>query len=172
VTELRPSTDRQTKLLRQIVQRTAQIFGKDLCLLCEARTGDQLHLMAVQERRRCAYVFRQERRAVFGILFMGTIRLVCCGLTILLLSVGGAAAQLPPPTVTVTPHPNPSSSLVLPPPGQVPVSPGPTGTAPGAVGAIGGNLAGTNQVVNPPRSIVRSSHYRRHRQYYENYYVQ
>jgi len=28
VTELRPPTDWQTKLLRQIVQRTAQIFGK------------------------------------------------------------------------------------------------------------------------------------------------
>ncbi|MGC1354043.1 MAG: hypothetical protein WA858_30340, partial [Xanthobacteraceae bacterium] len=70
---------------------------------------------------------------------MPTIRLVCFSLTVLLFSVAGAAAQLPPPTVTVTPHPNPSSSLVLPAPGETPVYSGPTGTAPGAVGAIGGN---------------------------------
>jgi hypothetical protein len=101
---------------------------------------------------------------------MSTIRLVCFSLTVLLCSLAAAAAQLPPPTVTVTPHPNPSSSLVLPAPGQTPVYSGPTGTAPGAVGAIGGNLAGTNQVVNPPRSVLHSSHHRPHR-YYENYYV-
>jgi hypothetical protein len=82
----------------------------------------------------------------------------------LLLSVSGAMAQLPPPTVTApVPHPNPSSSLVLPGPGEVPVYPGPTGTAPGAVGAIGGNLAGTNQVVNPPRSVFHASAYHRRR---------
>ena len=62
---------------------------------------------------------------------MRTIHLVCFSLTVLLFSVAGAAAQLPPPTVTVTPHPNPSSSLVLPAPGQTPVYSGPTGTAPG-----------------------------------------
>jgi hypothetical protein len=95
---------------------------------------------------------------------MSATRLVCFGLTVLLLSASGAAAQLPPPTVTVTPHPNPSSSLVLPAPRQVPVNPGPTGTAPGAVGAIGGNLAGTNQVVNPPRSVLHV--HRHHRHYY------
>ena len=102
---------------------------------------------------------------------MSTIRLVCLSLTVLLFSVAGAAAQLPPPTVTMTPHPNPSSSLVLPAPGQTPVYSGPTGTAPGAVGAIGGNLAGTNQVVNPPRSVLHTSHRKRHH-YYDNYYVQ
>ena len=91
--------------------------------------------------------------------------------TVLLFSVAGAAAQLPPPTATVTPHPNPSSSLVLPALGEMLVYSGPTGTAPGAVGAIGGNLAGTNQVVNPPRSVLHSSHHRR-QHYYENYYVQ
>ena len=52
---------------------------------------------------------------------MSNIRLVCLSLTVLLFSVAGAAAQLPPPTVTVTPHPNPSSSLVLPAPGETPV---------------------------------------------------
>jgi hypothetical protein len=93
---------------------------------------------------------------------MRTIRLVCFGLTVLLLSVTGASAQLPPPTITVTPQPNPSSSLVLPAPRQTPVYSGPTGTAPGAVGAIGGNLAGTNQVVNPPRSVLHTRNHRRH----------
>jgi hypothetical protein len=102
---------------------------------------------------------------------MRTIHLVCCGLTVLLLSAGGAAAQLPPPTVTVTPRPNPSSSLVLPAPRQTPVYSGPTGTAPGAVGAVGGNLAGTNQVVNPPRSVLHSAHRRRYH-HYDNYYPQ
>jgi hypothetical protein len=49
-------------------------------------------------------------------------------LTALLLSVTGAAAQLPPPTVVPpVPNPNPSSSLVLPPTHQVPVSPAPGG---------------------------------------------
>ncbi len=95
---------------------------------------------------------------------MSTIRTCCFGLTVLLLSVNGAMAQLPPPTVTApVPHPNPSSSLVLPGPGEVPVYPGPTGTAPGAVGAIGGNLAGTNQVVNPPRGVFHGSAYYRRR---------
>jgi hypothetical protein len=112
---------------------------------------------------------------------MRTIRLVCFSLTVLLFSVAGAAAQLPPPTVTVTPHPNPSSSLVLPAPGETPVYSGPTGTAPGAVGAVGGNLAGTNQVVNPPRSVLHASHPRRHYyarfaphypSYYPSYYPQ
>jgi hypothetical protein len=48
----------------------------------------------------------------------------CFAVVTLWLSIGGAAAQLPPPAV-VPPAPilNPSSSLVLPPPRQVPVSP-------------------------------------------------
>jgi hypothetical protein len=96
---------------------------------------------------------------------MSAIRRCCFGLTVLLLSATGAAAQMPPPTVTApVPQLNPSSSLVLPAPGEVPVYSGPTGTAPGAVGAIGGNLAGTNEVVNPPRSVLHHSayHHRRH----------
>jgi hypothetical protein len=98
---------------------------------------------------------------------MSTIRLCCFGLTVLLLSATGAAAQMPPPTVTApVPHPNPSSSLVVPAPGEVPVYSGPTGTAPGAVGAVGGNLAGTNQVVNPPRSVLHASAYHRRRHHY------
>jgi hypothetical protein len=95
--------------------------------------------------------------------FMSTTRRLCFALTILLSLASGAAAQQPPPAVTVpTPQPNPSSSLVLPAPRQVPVYPGPTGTAPGAVGAVGGNLAGTNQVVNPPRSVLHAARRRHH----------
>jgi hypothetical protein len=49
-------------------------------------------------------------------------------MTVLMLSVTRAAAQLPPPTVVPpVPNLNPSSSLVLPPPHEVPVSPAPGG---------------------------------------------
>ena len=59
---------------------------------------------------------------------MNAIRSYCSAITALLLSVTGAAAQLPPPTVVPpVPNPNPSSSLVLPPTHQVPVSPAPGG---------------------------------------------
>jgi hypothetical protein len=57
---------------------------------------------------------------------MNAIRCYCSAITALLLSVNGAAAQLPPPTVMPpVPNPNPSSSLVLPPTHQEPVSPSP-----------------------------------------------
>lgn len=59
---------------------------------------------------------------------MNAIRSYYLAVTILLLSVAGAAAQLPPPTaVPLVPNPNPSSSLVLPPTHQTPVSPAPGG---------------------------------------------
>ena len=59
---------------------------------------------------------------------MNAIRSCCFAITALLLSVNGAAAQLPPPTVIPpVPNPNPSSSLVLPPTHQAPVSPSPGG---------------------------------------------
>ena len=49
----------------------------------------------------------------------------------LLMSVNAAGAQLPPPTVVPpVPNLNPSSSLVLPPLQQAPVSPGPSGGYP------------------------------------------
>lgn len=54
------------------------------------------------------------------------MRSFCFAAAALLLSVIGAAAQLPPPTVVPpAPNPNPSSSLVLPPSHQVPISPAP-----------------------------------------------
>ncbi|MGO9631003.1 MAG: hypothetical protein ACLPXW_18705 [Xanthobacteraceae bacterium] len=71
----------------------------------------------------------------------------------------------PSPYVAPTPTPNPSSSLVVPPPGEVPVSPA-VRSSPFSPGA---NLAGTNQVVNPARSVLHGSAYRRRR---HHYYVQ
>jgi hypothetical protein len=95
---------------------------------------------------------------------MNAIRPYHFALTVLLLSATGAAAQLPPPTVNApTPHPNPSSSLVVPAPGEVPVSPA-SGFSPGS------NLSGTNQVVNPPRSVFHASAY--HRRRHHHYSVQ
>jgi hypothetical protein len=74
---------------------------------------------------------------------------------ILLLSARGAIAQIPPPPITMTQYPNPSISLVLPAPGEARVSPVNPGVSPG------NNLAGTNQVVNPPQSVFHH-HPRRH----------
>jgi hypothetical protein len=91
---------------------------------------------------------------------MNAIRFYSFALTVLLWSASGAAAQVPPPTVTApTPHPNPSSSLVVPAPGEVPVSPG-SSFSPGS------NLSGTNQVVNPPRSLFHASAYHRRHHHY------
>jgi hypothetical protein len=59
-------------------------------------------------------------------------------LMMLLLSATGAAAQIPPPTATApVPHPNPSSSLVVPAPGEVPVSPSTAGTSLGSRSTTG-----------------------------------
>jgi hypothetical protein len=78
----------------------------------------------------------------------------------LLLSLFNAAvAQVPPPSPPpMVPHPNPSSSLVLPQAPEVPVSPATPGPPPGS------NLAGTNQVVNPPQGVFHARH--KHRHYY------
>jgi hypothetical protein len=74
-------------------------------------------------------------RKVWKDIAMNAKRAEFIALTTLLLSPTAAAAQIPPPTVTApVPQPNPSSSLVVPAPGEVPVSPGaPLGstTAPG-----------------------------------------
>ena len=88
-----------------------------------------------------------------------------CGLSLaaVLTSAGIASAQLPPaPYVAPAPILNPSSSLVLPQPRPVPVSPSISGSNSGVFGT-GQYLRGTNQVVNPPRSVLQSSHIRRHR---------
>jgi hypothetical protein len=55
---------------------------------------------------------------------MSRVRSCCFAIVMVLLSASAAAAQLPlPPYVPPAPILNPSSSLVLPPPRQVPVSP-------------------------------------------------
>jgi hypothetical protein len=86
-----------------------------------------------------------------------------CGLSLatVFLSAGIASAQVPPaPYVAPTPNLNPSSSLVVPQPRPVPVSPSLGGSN---VFGTGEYLRGTNQVVNPPRSVLQSHHSRRHR---------
>jgi hypothetical protein len=69
---------------------------------------------------------------------MNAKRAEVVALTILLSSASGAVAQLPPPPpINVVPNPNPSSSLVLPAPGEVPVSPTTPGTSLGSTSATG-----------------------------------
>jgi hypothetical protein len=96
-------------------------------------------------------------------------RACCLSLATVSLSVGIASAQVPPvPYVPPAPILNPSSSLVVPQAPPVPVSPG----APlGSLGGYGSNvfgtgeyLRGTNQVVNPPRSVLHHSRRHRHAQ--------
>ena len=88
-------------------------------------------------------------------------RLCSLSLAIVLLPAGIASAQLPPaPYVAPAPILNPSSSLVVPQARPVPVSPSLGGSG---VFGNGQYLRGTNQVVNPSRSVLRGSHARRHR---------
>ena len=102
---------------------------------------------------------------------MSFTRVCCLSLAIVLIPGGIAYAQLPPaPYVAPAPILNPSSSLVLPQARPVPVSPSISGSALGSLGGsnsevfgTGRYLRGTNQVVNPPHSVLRSSHVRRHR---------
>jgi hypothetical protein len=90
-------------------------------------------------------------------------RLCCLWLATVLMTAGIASAQIPPaPYVAPAPILNPSTSLVLPAPRQVPVSPSLGGSNSGVFGT-GQYLRGTNQVVNPPRSVLHSSHVRRYR---------
>jgi len=78
-------------------------------------------------------------------------RVCCLSLATVSLSVGMASAQVPPaPYVPPAPILNPSSSLVVPQPHPVPVSPG---GGPNVFGT-GEYLRGTNQVVNPPRRVL------------------
>jgi hypothetical protein len=73
---------------------------------------------------------------------------------------------MPPPGVSPqVPSPNPSSSLVLPPAHEVPVSPVNPGTGSGSTFATGNNLAGTNQVVNPAPGVFHAHHHHRYHHY-------
>jgi len=92
---------------------------------------------------------------------MSFTRSCSLSLALVLLPAGIAFAQLPPaPYVAPAPILNPSSSLVLPQPRPVPVSPSLGGSG---VFGNGQYLRGTNQVVNPARSVMRGGHVRRHR---------
>jgi hypothetical protein len=96
-------------------------------------------------------------------------RLCCFSLAVVLCSPGFAFAQMPPtPYVPPAPILNPSTSLVVPQAAPVPVSPSISRSAPGSdVFGTGEYLRGTNQVVNPPRSVLHTSryrHYHRHAQ--------
>ena len=82
-------------------------------------------------------------------------RVCCLSLATVFLSAGIASAQVPPAPIL-----NPSSSLVVPQPRPVPVSPSLGGSGSNVFGT-GEYLRGTNQVVNPPRTVLH--HPRRHR---------
>jgi hypothetical protein len=98
---------------------------------------------------------RRDRPQLYGMM----MRSHWLALAALLVSATGVAAQIPPRTYTPpAPNLNPSSPLVLPQQNEVPVSP----ASPGSVFSTGHYLAGTNQVVNPPRSVFHA-HRRRHR---------
>jgi hypothetical protein len=75
---------------------------------------------------------------------------------VFLLFVTSAIAQVPPaPYIPPSPILNPSAPYVVPQAPPVPVSSDP-GFSPGS------DLAGTDQVVNPPRSVFHARHKRRH----------
>ena len=93
---------------------------------------------------------------------MNANRVLVIALATLLMSASGALAQLPPPAPFMTPHPNPISSLVLPAPGEVPVSPVTPGTSRGSLGATG-CCYGTHQIVGAPlNNKAHAYHRRRH----------
>jgi hypothetical protein len=91
---------------------------------------------------------------------MNAKRVLVIALATLLIAARGAFAQIPPPPLVMTPHPNPSSSLVLPAPGELPVSPVNPGTSPGSLGGTG-CCYGTHQIVAPPLNYKAHAYHRR-----------
>ena len=84
-------------------------------------------------------------------------------LPILLLSVAGAVAQMPPPMpAPQRPIFNPSSPLVLPQAAPVPVSPTTPGTLPGSVPASSANVSAPYSIIREERN-ARSDLRHRHR---------
>jgi hypothetical protein len=81
----------------------------------------------------------------------------------LLLCATAAAAQIPPPVPPQVPNPNPSSSLVLPAPHEVPVSPVTPGTLPGSRGPGVGDAAGL--YATQPMGVFHHHRHRHHSGY-------
>jgi len=90
---------------------------------------------------------------------MNAKRVLVVALVTLLMAASGVLAQVPPPPLVMTPHPNPISSLVLPAPGEVPVSPVTPGTSPGSLGATG-CCYGTHQIVGAPLNNKAHAYHR------------
>jgi hypothetical protein len=86
-------------------------------------------------------------------------------LVVVLMSASIAAAQIPPPMAPpLVPNPNPSSSLVLPPTREVPVSPATPGTIPGATApGYRDIVTGTDQIIARPEPKKHVAHRHRHR---------
>ena len=101
---------------------------------------------------------------------MRTLLAPPAALAVFIFSVVAAAAQMPPPLAPpMVPHPNPSTSLTVPQVPEVPVSPATPGTMRGSASiAPGDAVSGTNEVVNPPRSVLAPAagkHRHRNRRY-------
>jgi len=105
---------------------------------------------------------RDRHRGTFGRkdIAMQSKRIALIVLPALLLGATTAAAQIPPPVPPLVPNPNPSSSLVLPAPHEVPVSPVTPGTLPGSTAPGVGDAAGI--YATQPMGVFRHHHRRRH----------
>jgi len=105
---------------------------------------------------------RDRHRGPFGRkdIAMQSKRIALIVLPALLLGATTAAAQIPPPVPPLVPNPNPSSSLVLPAPHEVPVSPVTPGTLPGSTAPGVGDAAGI--YATQPMGVFRHHHRRRH----------
>jgi hypothetical protein len=91
---------------------------------------------------------------------MQSKRIALIVLPALLLGTTTAAAQIPPPVPPLVPNPNPSSSLVLPAPHEVPVSPVTPGRLPGSTAPGVGDAAGIYET--QPMGVFHHHHRRRH----------
>lgn len=105
---------------------------------------------------------RDRHRGTFGRkdIAMQAKRIALIVLPALLLGATTAAAQIPPPVPPLVPNPNPSSSLVLPAPHEVPVSPVTPGTLPGSTAPGVGDAAGI--YATQPMGVFHHHHRRRH----------
>ncbi len=105
---------------------------------------------------------RNRHRGRFGRkdIAMQSKRIALIVLPALLFGATTAAAQIPPPVPPLVPNPNPSSSLVLPAPHEVPVSPVTPGKLPGSTAPGVRNPAGI--YATQPMGVFHHHHRRRH----------